>query len=230
VDGARYVLSPGRKSATKISLDRDLHKRIDEIKQKARNMAKDGKAQIIEHADPGEEILVKRIELPSPDGKKEVREEVKVRVMRSASDAARTGGQAAHSFDGESISHAISEMVRNGPIGMSFQDMKWSAKSITTSLATREFDGVRAEGKSVSYSIPAGEIGNKNPIVVSTETWTSPDLQVVVYSRHSDPRVGDSVYRLANVKAVEPPAALFVVPEGYSVKELPGLAVSPKQK
>jgi hypothetical protein len=113
---------------------------------------------------------------------------------------------------------------------MSFQDMKWSGKSITTQLGTKDFDGVRADGKSVSYTIPAGEIGNRNPIVVSTETWTSPDLQVVVYSRHSDPRVGDSIYRLANVKRTEQPSTLFMVPDGYSVKATPNLGISTKQK
>ncbi|MEO8102062.1 MAG: hypothetical protein ABI790_06020 [Betaproteobacteria bacterium] len=230
VEGTRYVLSPAKKSATRLALDKDLHKRIEEIKEKAKSMVKDGKVQIIERGQPGEEIIVKRIESPAADGKKEVREEVKVQVLRANTGSGQAGTHAFHFSDGESIGHAISETVRNGPIGMSFQDLKWSAKSVTTQLGSKDFEGVRADGKSTSYTIPAGEIGNKNPIVVSTETWTSPDLQVVVYSRHSDPRLGESIYRLANVKRSEPPASLFMVPDGYSVKEMPGIAFGSKSK
>ena len=47
VDGARYVLSPARKTATRIRVDKDLPRRIEEIKEKARARAKDGKAQIV---------------------------------------------------------------------------------------------------------------------------------------------------------------------------------------
>ena len=230
VDGSRYVFSPAKKSATKISIDKDLQKRIEEIREKAKAMVRDGKVHLVERGNPGEEIIVKRIEGPAADGRKDVREEVKVNVVRSGSGPAHAGAYAYSFGDGESIGRAIGDSMRLGPIGMSFQDMKWSGKSTTTQLGTKDFDGVRAEGKSVGYTIPAGEIGNRNPIVVSTETWTSPDLQVVVYSRHSDPRVGDSIYRLANVKRTEQPATLFMVPEGYSVKETPRLAIDTKLK
>ena len=230
VEGTRFVLSPGRKSATKISIDKDLHKRIEAIKEKAKAMARDGKAQIIERSSPGEEIIVKRIETPAADGKKEVREEVKVHVVRAGGGPGHDGAHVSGFVDGESIGQAISESMRHGPIGMSFQDMKWSAKPTTTSLGSKDFDGVRAEGKRAGYTIPAGEVGNKNPIVVSTETWTSPELRVVVYSKHSDPRVGDSIYRLANLKRGEQPVSLFTVPDGYSVKEMPGLSTATRQK
>ena len=239
VDGTRYVLSPSKKSATKFSIDKSLNKRIEEIKEKAKAMAKDGKAHIIERSHPGEEIIVKRFESPTTDGKKEIREEVKVRVARpSGGTAAAAGAEAGtgaqvHTFkfsDSETIGNALSESMRHGPIGMSFQDLKWSGKSTTTALGFKDFDGVRAEGKSVSYTIPAGEIGNKNPIVVSTETWTSPDLQVVVYSKHSDPRVGETIYRLANMKRSEPPVGMFTVPDGYALKEMPGLSLGANAK
>ena len=239
VEGSRYVLSPSKKTATRISIDKDLKKRIEEIKEKAKAMARDGKAHIIERGNPGEEIVMKRIESPVTDGKKEIREEVKVRVVRAsgatgASAVADAGaGTQAYTFkfsDGETIGNAIGESMRHGPIGMSFQDMKWSGKSTTNSLGFKDFDGVRAEGKNVSYTIPASEIGNKNPIVVSTETWTSPDLQIVVYSKHSDPRVGETLYRLANLKRGEPPVGMFTVPDGYVLKEMPGLSLGAKAK
>ena len=151
-------------------------------------------------------------------------------VVRTSDGVGHAGAYAYNFSDGDAISQAIGESMRGGLIGMSFQDMKWSKKSATTQLGSKDFDGVRADGKSVSYTIPAGEIGNKNPIIISTETWTSPELQVVVYSKHSDPRAGDSIYRLANVRRGEQPAALFAIPEGYTVKETPGIGFTPKGK
>ena len=44
------------------------------------------------------------------------------------------------------------------------------------------------------------------------------DLQVTVYTKHSDPRSGDLVFRLENVKREEPAAALFAVPADYTVR------------
>jgi len=99
-------------------------------------------------------------------------------------------------------------------------DMKWADKAVSRDLGTREFDGVKAEGKVRSYEIPAGEVGNRNPIVVADETWYAPDLQVTVYSKHSDPRSGDYVYRLEGIKRAEPDAALFAVPSDYQVREI----------
>ena len=234
VDGTRYVISPSRKSATKIGIDKDLQKRIEEIREKARAMARDGTAHIIEHSRPGEEIIVKRVELPEAEGKKGIRDEVRVNVKRMSGDiklSVNDSGNAHYSFSNRDERRmALSELPQLSALDNLFMDGKWSRKTTTSQLGTKDFDGVRAEGKSVSYTIPAGEIGNKNPIVVSTETWTSPDLQVVVYSKHSDPRSGDSIYRLANVKRTEQPATLFMVPEGYAVKITPGLAIGAKQK
>jgi hypothetical protein len=73
-------------------------------------------------------------------------------------------------------------------------------KGETKSLGTRDFDGIKAEGTMVSHTIPAGQIGNERPIVVTTERWFSPDLFVVVYAKTSDPRAGETIYRLTNVK------------------------------
>ena len=177
VEGSRYVISPSKKTATKLGIDKDLQKRIEEIKEKAKAMAKDGKAHVIERSSgPGEEIIVKRFESPASDGKKEIHEEVKVNVVRASGPGGANAGAYAFKFgEGESMGRALGELTRTSPIGTSFQDLKWSAKSTTTSLGTKEIEGVRVEGKNVSYTIPAGEIGNKNPILVSTETWYSPE-------------------------------------------------------
>jgi hypothetical protein len=92
---------------------------------------------------------------------------------------------------------------------------------ITTLLGSREFDGVRAEGKKTTWTIPAGRIGNKLPIEIVSERWHAPDLNVVVYTRHADPRTGERIYRLEDIKREEPSAELFKVPAEYALKSAP---------
>ncbi|MEQ1517485.1 MAG: hypothetical protein ABL931_13460 [Usitatibacteraceae bacterium] len=237
VEGNRFVVSPSRKTATKISVDKDLSKRIAEVKEKARAMAKEGSVKITEHPGPGQEIIVKRVVSPRTDGRTEVGEEVKVNVIRIGSEGKfHLEGGEPMKFSGsiaERRAIAMSDadaFSSANMLGNVFQDAKWSSKSSTTQLGSKDIEGVRAEGKNVSYTIPAGEIGNRNPITVTTETWYSPDLQATVYAKTTDPRVGETVYRLANLKRVEQSASLFAVPEGYTVKEMPGLAPLGKQK
>lgn len=87
-----------------------------------------------------------------------------------------------------------------------------------TSLGTREFDGVKADGTLTTYTIPAGKVGNEKPLVITSERWFSPELHVVVFAKTTDPRAGETTYRLTNVKRAEPAAELFRVPAEYRVR------------
>lgn len=86
-------------------------------------------------------------------------------------------------------------------------------------LGTQMVEGVSAEGKRTTLIIAAGDIGNEQPIHVVTETWYSPELQVVVLRKHTDPRQGEITYRLSNLNRAEPSRSLFEVPADYTVKE-----------
>ena len=94
-----------------------------------------------------------------------------------------------------------------------------------TDLGTQTIEGVHARGTRITRTIPAGTVGNDLPIVITTETWYSPDLKVLVTSKTSDPRMGDTTYTLTNIQQSEPPASLFQVPDGYTVKDQPGKLV-----
>jgi hypothetical protein len=85
------------------------------------------------------------------------------------------------------------------------------------SLGTRQFEGVSAEGTRTTTTIPAGQIGNLNPISQVTERWFSKDLQMAVLITRRDPRSGETVYRLANIVRTEPPPDLFTVPSDYRI-------------
>ena len=139
-----------------------------------------------------ERVIVKR----APDGKDA--EDVRVEVIRVGRD-----GQAAHPLT---------------PLPPLSLPLLPRGKGEQKSLGTREFEGVKADGTMTSHTIPAGEIGNEKPIVVTSERWFSPDLHVVVYAKTSDPRTGDTIYRLANLRRGEPPAELFKVPSDYKLR------------
>lgn len=87
------------------------------------------------------------------------------------------------------------------------------------SLGTQTIEGVQAEGTRVTFTIPAGKIGNERPIVTVNERWYSAELQTVVMSKNSDPRMGETTYRLTNIVRSEPDPGLFQVPADYTVKE-----------
>jgi hypothetical protein len=86
-------------------------------------------------------------------------------------------------------------------------------------LGTKVVEGVQADGTRTTLTIPAGQIGNDNPIQIVDEVWRSPDLQVIVHSEHSDPRMGTTVYSLQNISRSDPSPELFQVPADYTVKD-----------
>ncbi len=89
------------------------------------------------------------------------------------------------------------------------------------SLGTQQIEGVTAEGTRITRTIPAGTIGNEKPINITVETWISPGLHVLVLSKRSDPRFGETVYRLTNIQRAEPDASLFQVPSDFKMEQGP---------
>lgn len=94
----------------------------------------------------------------------------------------------------------------------------------TEELGTQTIEGVPAEGTRTTTTIPAGDIGNERPIEIVYERWYSKELQVVVMSRHSDPRFGEQTYKLTNIVRSEPDPALFEVPSGFKVLSEPAVS------
>lgn len=85
----------------------------------------------------------------------------------------------------------------------------------TESLGTKVLEGVSVEGTKTSIEIPAG---NGKTVQVVTERWFSPELQIVVMTRHVDPFVGEQIFRLTNIKRGEPARELFAVPSDYKIE------------
>ena len=86
-------------------------------------------------------------------------------------------------------------------------------------LGEQLIEGVRATGTRTTTVIPAGSsIGNQNEIRIVAEQWFSPDLEVLVLTKHTDPRVGETVYKLTNIVRGQPDPNLFSVPGDYTIK------------
>ena len=90
----------------------------------------------------------------------------------------------------------------------------------TEDLGKRIIEGISAEGTRETTTIPAGQVGNERPIDVVSERWYSPELQVLVMSKNTDPRMGETIYQLTNVSRVEPLSSLFEVPPDYKVNDV----------
>ena len=90
----------------------------------------------------------------------------------------------------------------------------------TEALGTQVIGGVTAEGTRITRTIPAGQIGNQAPIVITTERWYSPDLQTEVMRKQVNPQYGTTTFQLTNIVRAEPDASLFQVPPNYTIKSV----------
>jgi len=114
--------------------------------------------------------------------------------------------------------------LQAGRAGLQAAPIPSDLKPVEEQLNARQIEGVKATGSRSTTTIPAGRIGNDRPIQIVEEQWDSPDLNMVVLSRFSDPRTGVVEYRLTNINRSEPRADLFQVPSDYAVIEnAPGL-------
>lgn len=94
-------------------------------------------------------------------------------------------------------------------------------QATTEDLASQTMEGLFVTGVRTTRTIPAGQIGNEKPISVVTEVWTSPDLNTIIYSKRSDPRMGEHTYKLTNISRSEPDPSLFSVPADFKIIEGP---------
>jgi hypothetical protein len=104
------------------------------------------------------------------------------------------------------------------------------SQPIVESLGQQIIEGVLCEGRRATFTIPAGEAGNEQPITTVNEQWYSAELQVYVLTKQSDPRTGETIYRLSNINRGEPDRALFEVPADYIVTETSPLPVKKKKR
>lgn len=70
--------------------------------------------------------------------------------------------------------------MRSGATVSAYASRASSAEMSSESLGSKTIEGVLADGKRLTRTVPAGQMGNEKPLVYTNEVWTSPDLGVVV--------------------------------------------------
>lgn len=124
--------------------------------------------------------------------------------------------------DGEPVTMALAP---GEPNAMAVEKLKTAAddpQDVTTEdLGSQTMEGVTVTGTRTTRVIPTGQIGNDAPIHIVTEVWTSAELKTVVYSKRSDPRIGEQIFQLTNISRNEPDASLFSVPADFQVVDGP---------
>jgi len=101
------------------------------------------------------------------------------------------------------------------PAGITKTIVKPATK--TESLGKQMVEGVECDGERAVTTMPAGTIGNDRPIETVNETWYSPELKIMILSKRSDPRFGESTYSVTNITRSEPYAEIFLPPSDYKL-------------
>jgi hypothetical protein len=87
-------------------------------------------------------------------------------------------------------------------------------------LGSQVIEGVAAEGTRMTVTIPQGAIGNDRALQIVDERWYSSELQIPIMTKHMDPREGETVYRLTNIRRIQPDPSLFQIPPGYQMTKM----------
>ena len=87
----------------------------------------------------------------------------------------------------------------------------------TEKLGDQTIDGIHTTGTRMTTTIPAGRMGNEQPMQVTSERWYSPELKATIMTKHSDPWAGELKTQFTNVNTSEPDASLFQVPGDYKI-------------
>jgi hypothetical protein len=90
---------------------------------------------------------------------------------------------------------------------------------IVEQLGSQVLEGLLVTGRRITRTIPAGKEGNDRVLIIVTESWESSVMGITLLQKNSDPRSGEVVRRMMNLKQVEPDAALFQVPADYTITE-----------
>lgn len=193
VTGVHYVLNPDEKTADAMPVPRVVLSREE----------KGGQNVVVVTAESG------KVETVDVKGPREVRKKV---IVGSGSPGD------AEVFEMQAPPPGAAGMAAIGPMQTMRFEVTDSKDARKESLGKRNIEGVEAEGNRTTITIPAGQVGNERAIDVVTEQWYSPELQTVVMRKHSDPRFGETTFRLTNIRREEPDKSLFEIPADFKIE------------
>jgi len=95
-----------------------------------------------------------------------------------------------------------------------------NSKFTSEDLGTESIQGIEARGRRYTTTIPAGAVGNDEPLVSTSERWTALTVGLsglVVREIRDDPRQGKTTRELTNLTQGDPDPTTFQPPEGYQI-------------
>jgi len=89
-------------------------------------------------------------------------------------------------------------------------------------LGSQMMEGVMVQGYRSTTTWPVGAQGNDRPIVSTHESWISEELKTDVLTKVSDPRFGETTFKLTKIERTEPDPAQFQIPPDYTIVDEKG--------
>jgi len=177
----------------------------------------------------GASAVMGKLEASLADMQKKIEVE---RMMTAAEEKKKTAADERKkgALDEQSVrsSEPVGRGGAAGAVGRGSFGGRGYAVASDAPLEHKTIEGIAVEGRKTTTVIAAGQIGNEQPITITSEEWRSPELNLLVLTKHSDPRSGESSYRLLNIVRAEPDSSLFMVPPDYTVRETGIRRMEPK--
>jgi len=214
VAGVGYTLDPVNMTARQTNVTRVVFTCVDSsgtncdpgaATVKVTRRASDGSAGSAAEPAPAQAVYLAGGFQPTRDG--------------SAGSSAQAGQTVSVTVDASPLNASFGppNVVTYGAVGLP------EASANHESLGTQNIEGVASVGTKDTITTPIGAIGNDAPIEDVNERWYSPELKIMTMTRHSDPRTGETVFRLTNIRRGEPGPDLFQLPAGYQLTGAPAM-------
>ena len=107
--------------------------------------------------------------------------------------------------------------ISSAPVSASTRAPDPEPEPVVERLGSQLLEGLLVTGRRITWTIPVGAEGNDHVVRVVTETWDSSAMGITLLNKSSDPRSGDVVKRMTNLRQTEPDPALFQVPADYTI-------------
>jgi hypothetical protein len=92
-----------------------------------------------------------------------------------------------------------------------------SDHAVHQNLGTDVIQGLQVHGSRTTITTPAGQAGNDQPLVRTSEAWYSDEYRIQARWINDDPQQGKTTRELVGFTPGEPDPSLFQPPQGYEV-------------
>lgn len=92
--------------------------------------------------------------------------------------------------------------------------------SMQEDLGNETIQGIEVHGVKTTVTVPAGAVGNNEPLVSTHEAWQAVNIKpspLIVRQVDDDPVAGHSTREMTSVMLSEPDASIFQPPQGYEI-------------